>query len=116
MFINKRNFAFRIFHLFINNILVFFILQCESIVENIKQKLEANWFDLKGEICPVCYDEVSEDKHRLQCCGHAYCTECFLHLLQNVEVIPLKCEVEVTVYANIYLFNFYITACNIILC
>lgn len=86
------------FILYFDYFLTFFISQCESIVENIKQKLETNNCDVKGEICPVCYDEVSEDKHRLQCCGHAYCTECFLHLLQNCEEIPLKCEVEVTVF------------------
>ncbi|XP_067943753.1 uncharacterized protein [Watersipora subatra] len=47
--------------------------------------------------CPVCLDEVEEDKVQLSLCGHHYCKECFNDWMKSTiknKSFPLCCTAE----------------------
>ncbi|GFR01942.1 ATP-dependent RNA helicase DEAH12, chloroplastic [Trichonephila clavata] len=65
--------------------------KCKEIISDIRMKLENLAFEEDAELCPVCYDKVSNQFHRLEYCGHAYCKECILHWFKNTNDLPLCC-------------------------
>ncbi|PRD22685.1 UNVERIFIED_CONTAM: ATP-dependent RNA helicase DEAH12 [Trichonephila clavipes] len=68
--------------------------KCKEIISDIRMKLENIAFDEDAELCPVCYDKVSNQFHRLEFCGHAYCKECILHWFKNTNEFPLCCIIK----------------------
>ncbi|GBN04998.1 ATP-dependent RNA helicase DEAH12, chloroplastic [Araneus ventricosus] len=67
------------------------VTACQGIIEGIKTKLENVIYEEDSELCPVCFDKVSDQSHRLEFCGHAYCKECVLHWFQTASDFPLCC-------------------------
>ncbi|CAL1288271.1 unnamed protein product [Larinioides sclopetarius] len=67
------------------------VTACKGIIEDIKTKLEDVITEEDAEVCPVCYDKVSDQSHRLEYCGHLYCKECILHWFQTASDFPLCC-------------------------
>ncbi|GIY40413.1 e3 ubiquitin-protein ligase dbl4, partial [Caerostris darwini] len=64
---------------------------CQQVVQDIKMELGNTVYNENTELCPVCFDKISNDFHRLEYCGHAYCRECILHWLQTSNDFPLSC-------------------------
>ncbi|GIY37432.1 ATP-dependent RNA helicase DEAH12, chloroplastic [Caerostris extrusa] len=67
------------------------VTNCQQVIQDIKMELGDTVYDENTELCPVCFDKISNDFHRLEYCGHAYCRECILHWLQISDDFPLYC-------------------------
>ncbi|KAG8185520.1 hypothetical protein JTE90_019774 [Oedothorax gibbosus] len=67
------------------------VSKCLDVVKDLKEKVELNEYPEDAENCPVCFDNVSGDSHRLEHCGHLYCKECILLWFQNAKDFPLTC-------------------------
>lgn len=66
--------------------------KCKDIINDIRTKLEdLAVVEEDAETCPVCYDKLSNQFHRLEYCGHAYCKDCILHWFKNTNEFPLCC-------------------------
>ncbi|GFU33438.1 ATP-dependent RNA helicase DEAH12, chloroplastic [Nephila pilipes] len=65
--------------------------KCKEIISDIRMKLEDFALEEDAERCPLCFDKVSNQFHRLEFCGHVYCKECILHWFQNANEFPLSC-------------------------
>ncbi|GIY40417.1 e3 ubiquitin-protein ligase dbl4 [Caerostris darwini] len=67
------------------------VTKCHEIIQDIKMKLGDIVYEENTELCPVCFDQIVNEFHRLEYCGHAYCRECILHWFQTSNDFPLYC-------------------------
>ncbi|GIY37423.1 ATP-dependent RNA helicase DEAH12, chloroplastic [Caerostris extrusa] len=59
------------------------VTKCQQVIQDIKVKLGDIVYEENTELCPVCFDQIANEFHRLEYCGHAYCRECILHWFQT---------------------------------
>ncbi|XP_015923278.2 uncharacterized protein [Parasteatoda tepidariorum] len=68
------------------------ISKCQDIVNGLLENCEETLEENDEEDCPVCFMEIDRDQcHRLEYCGHAYCSNCLVHLFLNSDDYPLCC-------------------------